>query len=203
MQNIIKKLIVLTPLIAFFPLANAVANESQSNVETVSNNIETEIDISAQNDGLAEVAINKNGKIIELELPKEILKDQKKLKAAIASLDEESQAVVLEALANVGDLHKNKTQEKVVVKEVLIVKDKATSEKIEWVDENGANEKQMVIEVDQSDATTMTKDKHVFISADDQKEGYTKAVLHMLKSGSFTKEQLVEIQNALDAKKKQ
>lgn len=146
----------------------------------------------------AEVSIESENKNLQLMLPVEALHDPQKLALAISGLPAEDQKLILDVLGGLNELHQEHTD---IVAEHS--EDKEVSE-LKWISKDGQQEKVMVIEVEKSAGKTVDKtvEKHKFIiKSESEQDGYVSAIKHILAKGTFSKEELAEIQNALDAKK--
>ncbi|TRX56946.1 hypothetical protein [Thalassomonas sp. M1454] len=159
---------------------------------------EQEVRVIKLNANTAQVNIESNNKELKLTLPADALHDKDKLAQAIAELPEEDQKLILDSLTGLNELHHD--SDDVVLK---LPDDKEVKE-FKWVSDDGKQEKVMVVAIEKSEGQTTNKgaEKHKFIiKSDSKQDGYVSAIKHILAKGTFSKEEIAEIQQALDAKK--
>lgn len=207
--NTINKTILATALA--FGLSSFVATSAfAEDVE-----IEREIKVISNDAKTAQVSIVNNGDVTEFEVSKAALHDIEQLKTEITDLPEETQDIILESLGKMPKLHKMH-RDGLHQEHVMVVEDGDAVRELEWISEDGVDgdgAKVMVIEMhgDNGERThidqkvihkVMSHDgDHVFIKADGDSGSHVKAIQHMLSRGTFSAEQLNEIQKALDAKR--
>ncbi|WP_286261860.1 hypothetical protein [Thalassotalea atypica] len=142
----------------------------------------------------AHLFIDANGKKMEKVIPMDIFHDQDKLAAALSDLPEQEREKLLSTLSKLSsDLH-------------LVKHRHVEGEDSSFFTENGENI--VVIDVDSEElGDDVTKVVKKFIHHGGEKVvkvkhsgSSTQALLHMIKSGKFSKEELIQLQQALDEK---
>ncbi|TLU66322.1 hypothetical protein FE810_06415 [Thalassotalea litorea] len=188
--------------------ASPIAMASEKVIEKA---IEQEIEIIKEDGDDANVTVSENGTTHTVSLSEAALKDKKALKRELASLPEETQKIVMDALSNVSMSKGDKGE-----MQVLQWKEKG-GEEVEIISHGKTKAKGKVIVVEtESDSDTddhevkiIKKIVHssddgehpVFISANSE-GGTAKAIVHLLERADLSKQEVAQIQQALDAKKR-
>ncbi|WP_068547656.1 hypothetical protein [Thalassotalea crassostreae] len=157
---------------------------------------ETEIIMIKQESGdsMANVSIDTNGEVIKLDVPFDAIHDKEKLKAAIADLPQEQQDLILMAMNKTPHVeHMTSGGHKVIQVDI------ESDGEHHWVSADG--EVDQDVKVIKKVISLNGESDAMFIHADGDGDHLGDAVIHMIKKGSFTPEQLDQIQAALDSKR--
>ncbi|WP_371379117.1 hypothetical protein [Thalassotalea aquiviva] len=169
-----------------------------------------EVSILATDEQNAEVTIDKNGERFRINLPKAVLANKQKLQYAISQLPQSQQHMVMEALYPAQKT--DSTQQKKI--EVL----KPYLDSFQWIEKGGSGINQQAL--DESAIIELSKNssdgakskkiikkkmkldgENVFITHQGQSAGSITMIKHLLKQGTFTSDELDEIQHILDEKR--
>ena len=140
----------------------------------------------------AHIIIDNKGVRIEKSFSLEQLQDDEALHELLADLDDDKRSKIIETLKNIDHQGKMLTVAKgddVSVEKVIVLN---SIKDVELIADSDVKVIKKVLGGDK---------KHKIIQLHSKEGGSEKAIVHLLKKGQFTQEQLDSIQQALDAKR--
>ncbi|WP_371185297.1 hypothetical protein [Thalassotalea maritima] len=171
--------------------------------------VQLKMEIVNDNSDYAQVIVVENGNTQNFEIPKDAIHDEEQLRAAVADLSKETQDLLIRTLTNMPVLEEVDGKKVMLMgKHKHVIKQGEEGEAFAWTSQLGDVDNVMVIDIDTDGDTAKAKKfiKHInadknFVVKFADNGSPVAAITNILEHGTFTTEQLDEIQQALDKKR--